>query len=119
MIGASYAHYGLSDSKLDLGVNGYPKLIEKLKAGRCDYFVEELEVISSFKLMGTDLLSDTDVGRQNLPDAQAPAKHLVTSLKGRGQALLPQLNEALQALIDSGQAAAMWKRHAGDLPYRP
>jgi polar amino acid transport system substrate-binding protein len=119
MLGASYAHYGLSDSQLDLGVNNYPRLIAKLKAGRCDYFVEELEVISSYKLLGTDLLADPDIERQGLPGAQAPAKHLVTSLKGRGQTLLPRLNEALQALIDSGQAAVIWTRHAGDMPYRP
>ena len=33
--------------------------------------------------------------------------------------LLPELNRAITALVKSGEAAAIWKKHAADLPYRP
>ncbi|GGC66073.1 substrate-binding periplasmic protein [Undibacterium terreum] len=116
--GASYAHYGLRADDLDLG-NGYDSLIRKLNAKRCDYFVEELEVVSAYKMTGIDYLSDPAIRHAPVPGAKAPSKYLMTARNGRASKLLPQFNEALAALIKSGEAAAIWKKHAGNLPYLP
>lgn len=119
MHGASYAHYGLQPSDLDLG-NDYELMIQKLKINRCDYFVEELEVIGGYKLLGKDYLADTGLMHAPVPGAKAPAKHLLTALNGPAAKLIPQLNDAIADLIKSGEAAKAWKKHAGkDLPYVP
>lgn len=118
LIAGSYGHYGLEAKDLDLGVNTYDKLITKLKLNRCDYFVEELEVIAGYKLIGQDYLSDPALTHGPVPDVRAPEAHLVAGLNSRGAALIPQLNTELQELIRSGQAAQLWRRHAGDIPYQ-
>jgi len=114
----SYGHYGLQPGELDLGVNSYDKLITKLREGRCDFFVEELEVIAGYKRIGTDYLADPDLAHGPVPGVVAPAAHLVSALHGRGATLMPQLDQALQELIRSGQAAQFWRLHAGDIPYQ-
>lgn len=119
MNGASYAHYGLRSEDLDLG-SSYEPMIAKLKAGRCDYFVEELEVIAGYRLRGNDYLSDAAMRYGPVPGAKAPAKHLLTAINGPQTTLLPRLNKALASVVRSGEAAKAWKVHAGkELLYKP
>jgi polar amino acid transport system substrate-binding protein len=119
MLGASYAHYGLKAEELDLGVNTYEGMLAKLKAGRCDYFVEELEVISGYKKLGRDLLGDPGLHHNAVVDASAPAKHLITAKGGEASKLLPKLNQNLTAMIRSGELAKIWGKHMPDAPFAP
>jgi ABC-type amino acid transport substrate-binding protein len=119
MIGASYAHYGLKEEELDLGVNTYEALIVKLKAGRCDYFAEELEVISGYKKLGRDLLADPELEHNAVSDASAPAKHLIAAKGGVASKLIPKLNDILDGMIRSGELAQIWKKHMPDAPFKP
>jgi len=116
--GGAYGHYGLAPGELDLGVNSHDKLIAKLKDGRCDYVVEELEFIAGYKRIGRDYLADPELAHNGLPDVVAPAAHLLAGRGTRGAALLPQIDQALQALIRGGDAALLWRRHSGDIPYQ-
>jgi ABC-type amino acid transport substrate-binding protein len=118
MIGASYVHYSLAPEDLDLGV-GYGGLIKKLKAQRCDYFVEELEVIAGYQFIGVDYLADPQLRHAPVPGAKAPAKHLLAAKNSPAAALMPKLNAAIANLVKSGEAARMWKLHAGNLAYTP
>jgi ABC-type amino acid transport substrate-binding protein len=119
MVGASYAHYGLQPVELDLGT-GYEPMIQKLLAKRCDYFVEELEVISGYKLSGKDYLANLEIRHGAVPGAQAPSKHLLTAINGTKASLIPAINKAIASVIDSGEAAQAWKKHAGtELRYKP
>lgn len=119
MNGASYAHYGLLPADLDLG-SGYDQMVNKLKAGRCDYFVEELEVISGYRIRGIDYLSDPDLRHGPVPGARPPAKHLITARGGQAAQWLPALDAALVGLVKSGEAEKAWKKHAGkELPFQP
>jgi len=119
MIGASYAHYGLSPEELDLGVNTYEGMIKKLKAGRCDYFVEELEVIAGYTQLGRDFLNDPALQHNGIKDAQAPTKHLVTALQGDDAQLLPIIDKALADMEKSGELALIWKKHSAGVEFRP
>ena len=118
LLGASYEHYGLQAKDLDLGVNTYDKMIAKLKIGRCDYFVEELEVVAGYKYVDNDYLANPELMHGPVPGVVAPAAHLIAGLDTPGAALMPQLDRALQELVRSGQAAKLWRRHAPDIPYR-
>lgn len=119
MLGASYAHYGLKSEQLDLGVNTYQALIAKLKAQRCDYFVEELEVIAGYKKLGIDHLGDKNLRYNAVTDAQAPAKHLIAARGSAAAALLPDIDKQLGTLMNNGEAARLWKKHGGTHPYKP
>ena len=119
MLGASYAHYGLRSEQLDLGVNTYQGMINKLKANRCDYFVEELEVIAGYKKLGIDHLGDKALRHKPVPDAEAPAKHLIAAKNSPSAALLPAIDQQLDTLITSGQIVKLWKKHGGTSAYKP
>lgn len=118
MLGASYEHYGLNPNDLDLGVNTYAGMVNKLKLGRCDYFVEELEVISGFAKLGQNFLADKDLLHNYIEDAEPPSKHLVTALQGLGSELLPAINSELNQMAQSGELSRIWKKHAGSLPFK-
>jgi len=118
LLGSSYEHYGLQAKELDLGVNTYDKIIAKLKIGRCDYFVEELEVVAGYKYVDNDYLADPELMHGPVPGVVAPAAHLIAGLNTPAAALMPQLDQALLGLVRSGEAARIWRRHAGDIPYR-
>lgn len=118
LVGASYLHYGLNPKDLDLGT-GYAAMLSRLKHGRCDYFVEELEPIAGYKLLGTDYLADPDIRHEPVLGAKAPTKHLITSRKSDSARLLPALNAALEAMAKAGELERAWNRHAGgELPFR-
>ncbi len=119
MIGASYAHYDLLPSDLDTGVNTYAALIEKLKYKRCEYFVEELEVITGYKYVGVDHLKGNSIKRSPVPDAKAPSKYIFSAKNSEASKLIPQFNQALAGLIKSGEAKKFWNKHAPDLKYNP
>ena len=118
MVGASYAHYQLDPQELDLGT-GYDSMIKKLKAERCDYFAEELEVISGYQKLGVDYLADPALQHGPMPGANAPAKHLIAAKHGKAAKWMPEINAAIVKVVKSGDAAANWRTHAGDLPYLP
>ncbi|MBX9868827.1 MAG: transporter substrate-binding domain-containing protein [Burkholderiaceae bacterium] len=118
MLGASYAYYDLKPEELDLSL-GYASLINKLRAKRCDYFVEELEIMNAARVSGQAQFSDDEISHAMATGAKVPAKHLITAKQSKAAALLPVLNEALTHLIQSGEAERIWKKHAGDMPYKP
>lgn len=118
MLGASYGNYDLKPEDLDLSL-GYESLINKLKARRCDYFVEELEAMNAARTSGQARYSDDEIVSQAAPGAKVATKHLITAKDNKVNALLPALNNALMQIIQSGEAERIWKKHAGDLPYKP
>jgi len=115
--GASYAHYGLSADNLDLGARSYRQLIEKLMVGRCDYFVEELEIIAQLDLGKVDHLATPGLAHAPLPDVPAPAFHVVAARGSAAAELLPRLDAAFAEAQRKGEVARLWQRHAGKLPY--
>lgn len=115
--GASYAHYGLGPGDLDLGARNHRQLIEKLMLGRCDYFVEELEVIAQLDLGKVDHLATPGLAHAPLPDVPAPAFHIVAARGSAAAELLPRLDTAFAEAQRKGEVARLWQRHAGKLPY--
>lgn len=117
MNGSSYVHYGLQADELDLGARSFRTLIEKLMMGRCDYFVEELEVIAQLELGRTNYLAIPGLAHAPLPDVPAPSLHLAAARNSAAAALLPELDAAFARALKSGEVQRIWRRYAGDLPY--
>ncbi|MET3105792.1 polar amino acid transport system substrate-binding protein [Oxalobacteraceae bacterium GrIS 2.11] len=118
VLGTSYAHYGVQSKDLDLGATR-ETLIKKLLARRCDYFLEELEDMASYKLVGVDYLADPMLQYQPASWAVAPSKFLITAKNSRNTALLDQINSAIYSVIRSGQAEKFWQKTSTGLPYKP
>lgn len=118
VLGTSYTHYGIRPSELDLGATR-EALFDKLFAGRCEYFLEELEDIVSFRLTGTDYLANPALQHETVNWAVPPSKFLITLKNGKYATMMDQINEAIYGVIRSGQAEKMWKKSALGLPYKP
>jgi len=111
LIGWSYKHYGLNAEDLDVGVNRMDLLFAKLKAGRCDYFVEELEAIAGYRILGVDYLSDPQIMHGPVTDAIGPKRYLITGKNSAAAKLIPKINLELSKLIESGQAAKIFAKY--------
>ncbi|MCG2584220.1 ABC transporter substrate-binding protein [Massilia sp. TS11] len=117
MLGSSYLHYGLREGELDQGGHSYRAMINKLKAGRCDYFPEELETIATLNLGRDAYLDDPALRHQNIEGAQAPGLHLIAGIEKPAAKLLPAFNTIMENMQRAGELAPLWKKHAGNLPY--
>lgn len=96
ILGFSYTHYGLSDRDIDTGSADHDGLLRKLKAGRCDYFVEEHEVMRGYALTGHRYLADPDLGHGPVPGAVPPRLHFIlTRGTDATRRLLPLLNREI------------------------
>lgn len=117
MNGSSYLHYGLSDKDLDQGSRSYTALISKTLLGHCDYFVEELEVIEHIDGGRHHYPDKPELQHANVPDAQAPALHLVTAINGPHRELLARVDAVIEAMKKSGEYQRLWRDNAAGLPY--
>lgn len=117
MNGSSYAHYGLNPGDLDQGARSYRTLIEKLMVGRCDYFVEELEVIERLDHGRQRLLETPGLAHGPVPDVPRPSLHLAARLGSPAAAEMPALNAAYAQSMKSGELLKIWRRYAPTLPY--
>jgi polar amino acid transport system substrate-binding protein len=115
--GASYAHYGLGERDLERGVTNFASLVAKLKAGRCDYFPEELEAFSASPGVLANYLNDPELLHTGIEGATAPARHLVAAKGSAAAQLLPAFDAQIAAMLKSGEFMQLWRKNAGDLPF--
>lgn len=117
VLGASYGYIDMKPEELDLGI-GYDSLFRKLKAKRCDYFVEELEVMIAMKSIGKLPFDDNEVTHSPAYGVKSPSRHLMTQKNSAAAKLLPQFNSELSKIMQTGEAARIWKSHTSIIPYR-
>jgi len=116
--GTSYTHYGMKPEELDLGIDR-DSLFRKMNAQHCDYFLEELEDIASYQLIGIDHLNNPALRHETVSWAVAPSKFLITVKNGKNAALIEKINAAIYTIIKSGQAEQYWKKTKIGIPYKP
>lgn len=117
MNGSSYSHYGLRDGDLDQGSRSYAGMIEKLKIKRCDFFVEELEVVAQLNGGRDHYLEDPKLRHNGVQGATRPATHLIAVKGSTAALLLPLFDDAFQKMQKAGEVQKLWKKNAGDLAY--
>lgn len=117
MNGSSYSHYGLRAGDLDQGSRSYAGMIEKLKIKRCEYFVEELEVIAHLNGGRDHYLEDPKLRHNGVEGATRPAMHLIAAKGSPAALLLPLFDDAFQKMQKAGEVQKLWKKNAGDLVY--
>lgn len=81
--GYSYEHYGLKEgAKFEVGARNHAIVLQKLMIGRCDYFVEEMEVIDGYTLVGDyRFAQNPNLGHAPVPGVKAPSLYFIYSKK--------------------------------------
>jgi polar amino acid transport system substrate-binding protein len=108
----TYEHYDLDATKLDLGATGDLQMLQKLKAGRCDYAVEELEYIIGGRNYDPAWLDETGISSFRPSWARGPSVHLlVGKTRPDGAELIAKLNSAITKNAKNGFTKALQKRY--------
>ncbi len=114
---SSAAHYGLREGDLDQGSYTYESLIWKFKAGHCDYFLDEREVIAQLNGGRDHLLDDNTLRHNDIMGAVAPGRHIIAARGSSAANLLPELDAAIANMKKSGEFERLWKKNADDLAW--
>jgi len=108
----SYAHYDLDAATLDRGAADDAKMLLKLKAGHCDYAVEELEYIVGGRSAIAHWPDESDLKSMRPAWAKGPQLHFLIGREHPGaEALLLEIDQAIAAAEKSGHTAALRKRY--------
>ncbi|WP_169719604.1 substrate-binding periplasmic protein [Psychromonas aquimarina] len=111
IIGYNYDYWGLETSEVDRDANDYNHLIGKLHRHRVDLFVENLEVIVGFTLLGQNYIDDPDLGYAPIPDALPTLFYMLFSKNERGEELMRLVNKSLADMQSSGQLQKLLKSY--------
>jgi polar amino acid transport system substrate-binding protein len=108
----TYAHYDLDAARLDRGAADDLRMLQKLRAGHCDYAVEELEYIVGARASVANWLDESGLKSQRPAWARGPQLHfLIGKERAGGEALLADIDLAIAGAEKSGQTAALRKKY--------
>ena len=108
----TYEHYDLDAAKLDLGAVNDQNMLQKLKAGYCDYAVEELEHIIGGRASTAMWPDESDLDSFRPAWARGPKVHFLTGKRNGGAlALLSKVDQAIASAEKSGLAGALRKKY--------
>lgn len=113
VLGYNYSWYyraGLAHN-VDLGARDPKMALEKLAAGRCDYFISNIEVIMAAKELGLITIPPNIRGKV-LADLPSPTFHILISKRSpRAFELVTKLNQALLTLEHEGVTEEIFKQY--------
>jgi polar amino acid transport system substrate-binding protein len=113
----TYEHYDLKASTLDLGALDDQKMLLKLKAGHCDYAVEELEYIIGGRSSVAKWPDESDLSSIRPGWARGPKVHfLVGKTRPGAQALMAEIDLGVASAEKSGETAALRKKYLDAAP---
>lgn len=116
----TYEHYDLDASKLDLGAADDQRMLQKLKAGYCDYAVEELEYIVGGRASTAMWPDESDLDSFRPTWARGPKVHFLTGKRNGGAlALLAKVDQAIASAEKSGLSGALRKKYFDASPQTP
>lgn len=115
LLGYNYTGYGLKPGEVDQQARDFPAVIAKLHNRRCDLFVEKLEIMTGFLVIGEPFLQDKDLGRAAIPGMeQAPFHMAISPAMPQASALRKLLDEELLKMENSGKLKLLWQKYAAE-----
>lgn len=118
--GVPYAAMGLSQQQIDAGALTHRQLLAKLRAGRCDVFVEYREIAAGLFLQDDSLhaiLQSPDIAYAPLLTSAPQGLHFLTANSVQGRQLATLLDQGIEAAERKGQIAALVQTYlSGDWP---
>jgi len=110
--GYTYDHYGIDVATMDLGANNDLKMLMKLKAGHCNYALEELEYIIGARDGAGDWMDESGLLSFQPAWARGPKVHfLIGKQHAAGARLLQSMNRAISMAQSNGVLAGLQKRY--------
>lgn len=110
--GYTYDHYGIDASTMDLGAENASRMLMKLKAGHCDYALEEMEYIMGARQSGAQWLDESPLQSFQPVWAKGPKLHfLIGKERADGARLLKSLDNAIAVVKDNGFLSALQRRY--------
>ena len=113
--GYNYKDYGLTDADLDLGAKSIDQIATKVKAGRCDFFIEKFEVVAGFeKTGGAKVIGDPEIGYEYLTMVPPSLFYMGISRKyPQAKELETLINKELDAMEKDGTLKKLEKKWVG------
>ena len=104
----TYEHYDLDARTLDRGATNNLQMLQKLKYGRCDFALEELEYIIGSRDYSPSWLDETDIQSFRPTWARGPTLHfLVGKAHVHGEELMREVNSGIDSARKTGAAKAL------------
>lgn len=104
--------FGLPSSQVERRSRTFGDLARKVKAGRCDLFLADLEVMRGFQQLGQDFLRDPGLGHAPIPELAPIPYHFAVSRRAPGaEQLVREIDEGLRRLERSGELEALRRRY--------
>lgn len=110
ILGYNYTAYGVTEID-DIGVTNYAVLLSKLHAGRCDLFLEKLEIMAGFTVTGENYLADPDLGYAPVPETAPAPFYMMFPRTEQGLALRDLVDEGLAELEQTGSLQSLLKKY--------
>jgi polar amino acid transport system substrate-binding protein len=115
LLGNRYDAYGIDTAKVDTGSDDYLSLINKVKAGHCDLFIEKREIVESLSRRNAALkaaLNSPQLMQFSLPEDSPIGLHYAISRNMPGaRLLLKQLDASISILRRNGKIKIWVRRH--------
>lgn len=101
LLGYNYDMYKLPAENLDMQAKDEDQRFKKLRAGRCDFILADLEILKGFVKMGQVNMDGTD--SIPIPESKPKEFHmLISRAESAGEPLLKTLDEGLEKLKADG-----------------
>ena len=110
LLGYNYTMYNIPADKLDTGAKNEKQRFDKLRAGRCDFAVGDIEILKGFTVVqGLDL---NGIDSIPVPEDKPKAFHmLITRAPSGGEKLLKTLNDGLEQFKKDGSYEKIFKKY--------
>lgn len=122
MFGNDYEDVGLKtgDPNLDTGSKKYEDLFTKVAKGRCDLFIEPIEVIMAYnKSSGKDLLKQNHLIYKKADKSTSTKMYYFLSKNKNGEQLAKIINKQIEEMKKNGTMTKIWKKYGSEYQNEP
>ncbi|MBF0208136.1 MAG: amino acid ABC transporter substrate-binding protein [Oligoflexia bacterium] len=109
--GYNYIPYGVDMSKIDTDASDFVALIEKLKKGRFDIFLENLEPVVGYSTVAKNVLKDADLAYAPLTYLERAKFHMLMPKNEVGAELKKIIDEEISLMEKSGELNKILKKY--------
>lgn len=110
ILGYNYSMYRIDKERIDSGSVSEPARLAKLRSGRCDFLIGDMEILKGFEILKQVDLSDLE----SIPIPGAKPKEffvLVSRQHPESQNILKIINEGIIRLKEDGTYDKIFARH--------
>jgi polar amino acid transport system substrate-binding protein len=109
LLGYNYSMYDIPESNLDLGALNEEARFNKLRKGRCDFVLGDIEILKGFVMLGNLNLKGTDF--IPIPESNPKKFYMLVTRNPVGEKLLKVINEGLDHLRADGTYDIIFKKY--------